>query len=634
MSGFAGIVNRSDTPVDQELIRKMTEFLVFRGPDSQGVWSEGQAALGHTLLRTTPESIDERQPCSLHGRVWIAADARLDARDDLRQRLAEKGYPLPAAMADARLILGAYHVWGEDCVQHLAGDFSFGIWDQDKRRLFCARDHFGCRPFFYAETGNSLVFGNTLVCLRLHPGIGRELDERFVGDWLIFERSGDPERTVFSKLQRLPAAHCLTWDTGGLHVRRFWSLPTEHPVIRFRHPRDYVEEFRRLMDLAIGDRLRTHRAAVFMSGGLDSTIVAAAAHAYLTREFGRSELQAHAIVYNRLVNDEERLWAPRAAAGIGIPLHVLPMDDYPPYPGWNEGEPFLPADDKRVVTRLGTQPEPVNFAIFQSAVDSHAEAADCAPVVLTGHGGDPALAWPTAYFLDLLRAGRLTQFLKEVASYWLEHGRRPPLGFRWLLGSWRKIPPPVHYPNWLNESFATRLDLPNRFQELNQAPPAAHKTRAKAYGHLANQVGWAALFESMDAGVTGVPLDVCHPLLDLRLIHFFLSIPPFPWCLEKEMLRAGAAGLLPEAVRLRPKRPFPADPSVLAFQQLDHARLARYTLPQELDPFIRRERVVPLADLRSERGIAQSMVDYRPYGFAYWIQQQIGSLTISKGCTT
>ena len=629
MSGFAGIVNRDNAPADREFARKMTEFLTFRGPDSQIVWAEGQAALGHALLRTSPESIDEHQPCSLFGRVWITADARLVARVDLIRRLADNDCRLTPTTSDARLILGAYYIWGEECVQHLAGDFSFGIWDQEKRRLFCARDHFGSRPFFYAQVGTSLVFGNTLVCLRLHPKIGRELDERFIGDWLLTDQSGDPARTAFKDLHRLPAAHCLIWDAGGLQVRRYWALPTEHPVLRFRRPEEYVEEFRRLLDLALKDRLRTPRAAVFMSGGLDSTLVGAAANALLKREYGGSDLQAHALVYNRLVHDEEATWAPRAAEGIGIKLHPMPMDDSPTYPGWNQGTPLLSADDPQMVRRVGLQPEPLNFPILQSRVDLQAAAARSARVVLTGQGGDPGLAWPNAYFFGLLRSGHFFQFSKEVAGHWMKHGRHPPLGLRWLLESWRKKPEPTGYPSWLNEGFAARLDLPSRFRELNQEPAAVHKTRALGYRYLADPVTWPVTFEYLDAGATGVPLEVCHPLFDLRIVSFFLSIPPFPWCLDKEMLRSAGVGLLPEDVRLRPKRPFPIDPSVLAFRQLDHASLARYTLPEALDPFVRRDAVCVLEELRGERGNTQPWIDYRPYSFAYWVQQQVGSLTIS-----
>src|SRR5262249_13448107 len=151
--------------------------------------------------------------------------------------------------------------------------------------------------------------------------------------------------------------------------------------------------------------------------------------------------------------------------------------------------------------------------------------------------------------------------------------------------------------------------------------PAVHKTRAKAHQHL-TETAWPFTFELFDASWTGVPLAVCHPFFDLRLMNFFLSIPPFPWCICKELLRSAMIGMLPEDVRLRPKAPFPLDPGVPVFRQLDPSILARYTLPEVLDPYIRRNAVPALTELRGQRGNEIPWVDYRPYSFAYWIQQQ------------
>src|SRR5207249_4266626 len=103
------------------------------------------------LLGTTFESAEEEQPCSLDGAMWITADARLDARADLVARLADHGHGGLEARPDVELILRAYRVWGEACVDHLMGDFAFAVWDAPRRTLFCARDQIGIKPFFYAR---------------------------------------------------------------------------------------------------------------------------------------------------------------------------------------------------------------------------------------------------------------------------------------------------------------------------------------------------------------------------------------------------------------------------------------------------------------------------------------------------
>jgi asparagine synthase (glutamine-hydrolysing) len=141
VSGLLGIVSVGGAPVNHGLLQQMTSFLSFRGPDAQEVWRDGPAGLGHAMLRTErPEAsgLIERQPCTLDGQVWIAADVRLDDRSSLIERLAAESRSCFRGDPDAILLLHAYHAWGEQCVEHLLGDFAFAIWDAARRLLFCA----------------------------------------------------------------------------------------------------------------------------------------------------------------------------------------------------------------------------------------------------------------------------------------------------------------------------------------------------------------------------------------------------------------------------------------------------------------------------------------------------------------
>jgi len=104
------------------------------------------------MLRTTIEQAQEKQPLSLDS-LWITADARVDGRAELIEKLSGKGLEVSKNTPDAELLLKAYQVWGPDGVKHLLGDFAFAIWDGQKQRLFCARDHFGVKPFYYARVG-------------------------------------------------------------------------------------------------------------------------------------------------------------------------------------------------------------------------------------------------------------------------------------------------------------------------------------------------------------------------------------------------------------------------------------------------------------------------------------------------
>src|SRR4051812_20160307 len=112
MSGIVGIFNLDGAPVDRHLLGRMTGYLRFRGPDASAVWIDGRVGFGHALLRTTEEAERETQPCSLDGQVWIVADARVDARDDLRTALTAHGRRDLDDATDPEFILHAYQVWG------------------------------------------------------------------------------------------------------------------------------------------------------------------------------------------------------------------------------------------------------------------------------------------------------------------------------------------------------------------------------------------------------------------------------------------------------------------------------------------------------------------------------------------
>jgi asparagine synthase (glutamine-hydrolysing) len=186
--------------------------------------------------------------------LWIDADARLDARDEL---IAKLGGSISTSN-DAELILRAYEVWGEDCPKHLLGDFAFAIWDNRLRRLFCARDHFGVKPFFYTCNSKRFIFSANLNALRREPEVSDDLNEVAIGDYLLFGLNQDLTTTTFRDIQRLPAAHSLTIANGRITTRRYWT-PDPSNKVRFRNQLAYVERFQELFTQAIKDRLPDDR---------------------------------------------------------------------------------------------------------------------------------------------------------------------------------------------------------------------------------------------------------------------------------------------------------------------------------------------------------------------------------------
>src|SRR5262249_45370175 len=154
MSGFAGVVRLDGAPVDESLLRRMADTLACRGPDGRAIRIGDGTGLVHT------------QPLTLDGHMWIVGDVRLDARRDLIARLPSADRARLPATPDIELVLRAYQAWGAGAVELLLGDFAFAIWDGDRRQLFAARDQMGVRPLYYARAGDTIVFSNTLDCVR------------------------------------------------------------------------------------------------------------------------------------------------------------------------------------------------------------------------------------------------------------------------------------------------------------------------------------------------------------------------------------------------------------------------------------------------------------------------------------
>jgi asparagine synthase (glutamine-hydrolysing) len=546
MSGIVAILNRNRAPVNQDLLGKMTRFMAFRGPDAQQVWLNGEVGFGHTLLKTTWESDREQQPCTLDGQVWITADARVDARVELMGKLESAGCSDVRQATDPELILHAYQVWGEESPKQLLGDFAFVIWDGRRHLLFCARDHFGVKHLFYAEAGKSLLCGNTLNCLRLDPEVSDQLNDLSIADFLLFDCNQDPATTSFAGIQRLPPGHSLVCTETTLRISRYWSLPVEE--IRYKRAYDYVDRFIELFGEAVKDRIRTDKLTVSMSGGRDSTLIAAYANRALGRPSDRSGVRAHTMVFDSLFPDGERKYSQMAADFMGIPIRHLAADDYHPYAAQCSWQ-FSKAEPQH-------NPQPAVDA------ESYRQIAEYSRVVLTGNGADPTLHTNEGYIADYLKFRALGELASGIAWCIWSSRRFPRLGIRTLLQGRRgngkpSFRPP--YPVWLNRELEKRFELPGRWDYLNNQSVPVESGRWFARQLVLSPV-WTSVFNCLDPGDTQCALEYRHPFFDVRLATFLTAIPSLPWCQEKNILKAAGRGLLPDAVRYRPKAPAGGDP--------------------------------------------------------------------------
>ncbi len=571
-------------------------------PTDEGSWLRGSVGLGHTQHKTTLEAEREVSPTSLEDRLFITADARIDARDELCARLRDCGRDLPVDLPDPELVLHAYDAWGEGCLQHLLGDFSFALWDAPRRKLFCAVDALGTRAFYYADRGGSFVGSNTLACVRLHDEVSDELDERAVGDFILLGGYEDRALTIYADIKRIPPGHFLVVTDDGARLTRYFDWPD--PVdARAPSPDDCLEDFRALLARAVRDRLRTPNVAVLMSGGVDSSLVALTAKRQLEGQFATPELRAYCTVYDHLIPDDERRHAGLVANSLSIPIDFQAMDDGALF-DW--------------VGRLSPA-EPFADIVIGPFLDQLARLASRSAVVLTGWDGDTLLmAAVRLHWKERLARGEMGALVRELLWYVITQRALPPIGVRTALAGRQRAVAQRRRPSWLREEFWQRAGLERRWSSatLPAAPTRSREPSLRAFAGRA----WAPLFDGHDPGYLGRPIDFRHPLLDLRLIRFAMTLPAIPWCANKHLLRR-CLDELPGAIRRRPKTPLTRDPVVELIRRRgpDAVRVPRST-----------ETLAPLVDLlaartalgRTSDSVDDPWIPLRALALGTWLEQR------------
>jgi len=604
LSGIVGIYHRNGAPLEQALLQALVDFLAYRGPDARKCWLDGSIGLGHAMLKTAHPSESERQPANLEGRFWIVADARLDGRADVIAGLQRAKRVVRPNAPDSELILHAFAAWGTPCVERLLGDFSFAIWDARNKQLFCARDHFGIKPFYYAQQRDLFVFSNTLNCVRLHPQVPVELNEAAIGDFLLFGANCDNAATSFRGIQRLPPAHTLSISPEGVKIRRYWTPPTDGRI-RYDKPEQYVENFQALLQVAVEDRLRTDRVGLLLSGGLDSSSLAAVAKDVPAKGTQVTEIRCYTHVFESLIPDREGDYAREAGEFLRLPVKLMAADHTQLFEGWDDPDFSLP--------------EPVEDPLFAGFLESCRNiSADCR-VLLSGEGVDNLMSfqmWP--YADDLRRHGEWRRLLTEMANYfWIRpfpwRGIRARL--KRFIGKDADVPV---FPQWLNREFQGRLKLKARWKDLSEHPVTGslHPIVPKAHASL-SLPHWTQMFEQENAGVTPYALEMRYPFLDLRVVNYVLAIPPFPWFFEKMLLREAMAGRIPERIRMRPKTPLRGDPVSAQFQKTGAEKINQMPWSKDSDRYIERPALAPLHGKMSAEQIRTRL---RPYCLNNWLQ--------------
>lgn len=541
MSGIAGIAHLDGGSPDRQLLLQMARSLSFRGLDRQEIWTDRTAGLACSAHLVSGDHTRALGLESLGSDQWIAADARLDAREDLVMLLRTAGQHANLSCSDSRLLLHAYEAWGEDSVRYVSGEFAFGLWDARRRQLFCACDHFGIRQLYFSQLPASLVFSNTLACVRMHPGVSDRLNDVAICDFLLFGLNTEEGTTSFTDIHRLPRAHYLRWSEAGLKIQEYWRPPTDGEI-RYKKREEYVQHFDELFGKAVADRIRGDAVGVLLSGGIDSSSVAAVCNEVQTKH-GKPKLHAFTVV-GAGQRDSDEAAARSVADALRIPFHILREED---------GQFF-----QQIAHGHLRWPEPIDDPAAASVPLQARQVAEYASVILSGEGSDNLMTCEPGYYLfQTWRRGNRKQAAIETAQHLMARFRAPD----GLTGPLRRIgrifseKPASHRPAWIKADLVERLGLNQRWACADSLIPwNAHSEHPAGYASLFFPQ-WRSMFESVDAAYTRAALDVRYPFLDLRVVRYLLSISAMPWFFRKLLLREAMRGRLPEKIRKRAKIP-------------------------------------------------------------------------------
>jgi asparagine synthase (glutamine-hydrolysing) len=551
MCGIAGEISLQGERPDLASVDRMMRTLAHRGPDGEGSVGARFAALGHRRLSIIDPAHGAQPMSNESGDVSVVFNGEIYNAPALLRQLSARGHRL-ASRCDTEVLVHLYEDLGAEMVHELRGMFAFAIWDSSRSRGILARDRVGIKPLYYCVLNKRLLFGSELKALLARPEVQRELDPEALDAYLTLHFIPAP-LTIFRGVRKLPPGHLLEIRDGKVDVRRYWNVPAFGGGAAPCDEAAAATRLRALLEDAVEEHLLSDvPVGVFLSGGVDSSIVAAIASRksatplqsfcvrFTDQEF--DEGSHAALVARHIGSRHEESWVRPDAIEI-LPDLVRLYD-----------EPF--GDPSAVAT----------YYVCKAAASS-------LKVCLSGDGGDELFGGYNRYDLSLRMAplDRLPRHLRRLAA---------TVGLRFL-------PEHAHGHGWLRRLAATpaeryqRLfdgfDLQGRRELLSpELATNAHVDGAYFKPWLGDSVKGSDLLARLQMAdvATYLPeciltkvdrvsmahsLEVRVPLLDHRLVEAAAAMPSSLNLRDgnrKWILKRATADLLPAEILERPKRGF------------------------------------------------------------------------------
>lgn len=558
MCGIAGFLraNGQRLPQDRAVLEAMAQTIRHRGPDGQGVWSEGGVGLAHRRLSIIDLSEAANQPMlTPDGRYAICYNGEIYNYRELRADLERLGDTF-RTQSDTEVLLYALRRWGADALTRLNGMFAFAFWDAERRTLMLARDRVGEKPLVYATSGGALVFGSEIKAICAWPGFERRPDFRAISHFLAFQYVPSPMTAFDGVLKLPPGSYVIAREGSVSEPKRYWrpAAPRERKVASSR---DLAAEARELLRQGVKRRLVSDvPVGAFLSGGIDSSMTTA----LMALENGAA-IKTFSIGFDEPQYDE-RNFARMIAQRYGTDHHeeVVREDaaDILPELVWHYGEPF--ADSSALPT------------FFLSRL-----ARRHVIVALSGDGGDEFFMGYGRYktCLDMEWIGGVPRAVRKAAGFianampedlakrrYFRGARRllklasdmPASRYEFTVMSFQDTDKKSAYGErltpYLQESSVRLLD--SYFEASPTLPSGA--AYADIHTYLPDDI-----LVKVDIAAMAHGLETRPPFLDPDLMDWACAVPPslkIQGGVLKKILKDAAADLLPEQVIYRPKMGF------------------------------------------------------------------------------
>ncbi len=553
MCGIAGIVALAGHRVDIAVLKRMTDTIVHRGPDGEGHWqnASGSVGLGHRRLSILDLSEAGHQPMHYAGdRFTITFNGEIYNFVELQQELESRGYRFHSH-CDTEVLMAAYHRWGPDCLQQFDGMFAFAIWDAQEGSLFCARDRFGEKPFYYAASSEGIHFASEMKALWA-AGVSRTPHPSSVYNYLSYGQLQNPAdlgQTFFADIRRLPAASYMLIrpESGIVAQRKYWdiSLQTVEPA---GGEKAAVQVFQDLFYTSLRRRLRSDvPLGSSLSGGLDSSVIVGAMDGLdIAQQIQRKTFSAQ---FPGFQKDESRYQKIVTGHTHVRPCYIVPTE-----------ESLLHNWD----TLIYHQEEPFSSASINVQYEVYGLAKrEGITVMLDGQGADEILAGYHSYFNSYFKELRRTGKQQYAAAYREYIALQAGNSINTLMtpSKWRHLK--AMLPKAIAEGIA------HRRQQLSAAKKALNPEYYNAYKQYdyrlapsfdtlnedlyfsTCKIGLSELLRYADRNSMAHSVEVRLPFLQHELVQYLFSLPATYKIRNgytKWILRKAFTGLLPDEI--------------------------------------------------------------------------------------